>query len=773
MGEIVGGRPVGQTFTARRDGLAEIQVQLATYRRYNAGIGVFVLRELPDDHEVFRQTYDLSAVEDNAFRAFAFPPLSDSAGKQFRFVLAAPDSVPGNALTAWYDPSDSYKGGTADVAGEPLAGDLAFRTLYAYPWGQVAADIADAVVRYAGPILGSVLLFTVPGLLGLALAGGRFGLFGRVALAAGTSTAILPVLLLWSSLLGVRLDATSARAVLGLPVLAAAAAAFWRMQQSGQAATETAVEELDRRGSLSRLPSVLGFVLLALALWSRLVAARDLEVGMWGDSYHHTLITQLIVERGQLPDSYLPYAPLTSFTYHYGFHAIAAFFHWITGLEVTRSVVLVGQALNALAVGGTYFLAVSLTGNRWAGVAAALAAGFLSPMPAYYLNWGRYTQLAGQTILPFAMAMTVRATDRRGLPEGVLAAILVAGVAATHFRVLAFYLVFVAAYAIVLMVRGRARPRHVARQLGILLAIGAGGALLVAPWLWNQLLHQIGLLGSFMRSAGESNSAWLVSYNTMGDFVSYLGQPVLVLGALGLAVGLVKWRRSTTLICLWAIGMLVLSNPNRFGLPGAGLVNNFAVQIALYLPASFLFAAAVGFAFDWLLRRFPLVLPLVCVAVVASAFVAAGDGMSVAEEKWALVRVEDLSAIAWIKDNTPADARFAVDCFSPPHDPSSVVGSDAGWWLPLLAGRPNTVLPATAGTETWRDPAMRSEVQQICAAVQSSASKQDDATFLKERGIQYVYLGAAGGRLKADEFLRSPDFELKYATDLVHIFELR
>ncbi len=96
-----------------------------------------------------------------------------------------------------------------------------------------------------------------------------------------------------------------------------------------------------------------------------------------------------------------------------------------------------------------YALAAGLTGRPWAGVGAALAAAGLGPMPAYYLNWGRYTQLAGQVLLPAAgldcLAVTAPLPASsgelwRGLAARRLgAASLVAGLALTHYLVTVFF----------------------------------------------------------------------------------------------------------------------------------------------------------------------------------------------------------------------------------------------------------------------------------------------------------------------------------------------
>jgi hypothetical protein len=64
------------------------------------------------------------------------------------------------------------------------------------------------------------------------------------------------------------------------------------------------------------------------------------------------MIVRLLVDFGLLPESYFPFIPESSFYYHWGFHAVAAFVAWISGLtswpEVPRMILGLGQLLNVL-----------------------------------------------------------------------------------------------------------------------------------------------------------------------------------------------------------------------------------------------------------------------------------------------------------------------------------------------------------------------------------------------------------------------------------------
>ncbi len=222
------------------------------------------------------------------------------------------------------------------------------------------------------------------------------------------------------------------------------------MEQSRLAAAH-ASGHLAHLEALCRLwPDLLLVIVLVLLVAGRFQVADSLDVPLWGDSYHHTMIAQLLVDNGGLFDSWQPYAEMQTFTYHFGFHTAVAALHWFSGLALPQAVVWAGQLLNVLAVLALYPLAVRLGGSRWAGVAAVLLAGLIAPMPSYYVNWGRYTQLAGQAILPAAIYLSwVAVADQRpagtnaagtmrrriGWPFLILPWVALAGVGLTHYRI--------------------------------------------------------------------------------------------------------------------------------------------------------------------------------------------------------------------------------------------------------------------------------------------------------------------------------------------------
>jgi hypothetical protein len=510
----------------------------------------------------------------------------------------------------------------------------------------------------------------------------------------------------------------------------------------------------------------------------RLLVVRTLDAPMWGDSYQHTMIAQLLVDHGGLFDSWEPYAGLPTFTYHFGFHAAVAAFRWFIGFETMPSVIWVGQILNGLAVVALYPLAVRVSGSRWAGVGAVWVAGLLSPMPMFYVNWGRYTQLAGQVILPAAVLLTWSALEapRRSWRLFVLAWVAVAGLALTHYRVLVFYVLFVLAWALLALRRATWR-RALARATGV----GIGAAVLFLPWFVRTFAGTIlRIFRQKLTARPDQLSSFARQYNAIGDLTLYLGAVVWLLLVVAVAVGLWRRQRGVLLVSLWWFLLLLAANPGWLNLPGSGVISNFALFIAAYIPAGVL----LGNLLAQLVTRFgsrTWVTGLTALLLATGGLVGARARMGdVHVSQHALVTRPDVRAMAWVRNNVPEGARILVNSFFA-YDGTSVVGSDAGWWLPLLAGRANTVPPLNYGMEGKPWPEYRGWVSEPTRQVQQ-AGVDDPATLalLQERGITHVYIGQRQGRvnyagpdvLDIDVLLRSPHYRPVYHQDRVWVFEV-
>ena len=125
--ELVGETTFGQSFVSMQNGLCRIDLSTATFGRTNTAPVVFYLRDSAEASEnIVSVTIPGPAIQNERPTKIEFPPLADSAGKQYYFYIESPGAVPGNAITVYANANDQYAGGTAYRNGQPVDGDLAF-----------------------------------------------------------------------------------------------------------------------------------------------------------------------------------------------------------------------------------------------------------------------------------------------------------------------------------------------------------------------------------------------------------------------------------------------------------------------------------------------------------------------------------------------------------------------------------------------------------------------------------------------------------------------
>ena len=114
-----------------------------------------------------------------------------------------------------------------------------------------------------------------------------------------------------------------------------------------------------------------------------------------------------------------------------------------------------GQLLNAMTVVMVYAAGRTLFASRRAGLWAAVLAGTVSWFPAYYVTWGRYTQLAGMLLLCGLFALLVRVQARSRWGDWAATVVLASGLALVHVRIAFFALVWIGIVAAFFCLRRR------------------------------------------------------------------------------------------------------------------------------------------------------------------------------------------------------------------------------------------------------------------------------------------------------------------------------
>jgi hypothetical protein len=146
----------------------------------------------------------------------------------------------------------------------------------------------------------------------------------------------------------------------------------------------------------------------------------------------------------------------------------------------------------------------------------------------------------------------------------------------------------------------------------------------------------------------------------------------------------------------------------------------------------------------------------------------------------ALVLPPDLRAFAWIEQNTPRESRFLVNA-QPAFYETATIGTDGGWWMPLLAGRQTTIPPMNYSFEQEPWDGYRDSINNLYQEIESKGI--DDPEVINElrlRGVTHVYIGQQNGGVShfgpsnfdLEALQSSPYYRLVYRQDRVWIFEV-
>lgn len=509
--------------------------------------------------------------------------------------------------------------------------------------------------------------------------------------------------------------------------------------------------------------------LAAILAW-RFYQVKDLVLPAWVDSLHHVLIVQVILGNGGVPATLEPLLPVP-FYYHFGFHVLAAAFTFWSGLPSQQAVLVTGQVLNAGVALSIYRLGMSLWKDWRRAGTAALLAGFVSQMPAYYVTWGRYTLLTGLVLLPLAMAVSIDIVHQGGprRRQIIWLGLLTGGVLLSHYfaaLLLALFLVFLGAQALLGDVKEH-RGFRGARWLALVGAAG-GGAVLASPWIlrvWHFSKESV--------KVQAISPAQPVDALYFPNYLSYLWRMAgpnrnYLLLALALPGLIIIARRSRSRALAWWTVVLGL-----ISLPWGIHMNPFRPDhavIVLFLPVTLL-AADLLFTAGERIQRVGLAnAAKVSLAAALLSLLAWGfwDTRDIINQTTVLASEADLDAMRWIEAHTPADARFFINVT---HWQYGIYrGVDGGWWINLLTGR-ETLLPpvmyALGDSEYYNH--INSLAEQASHVEGCTAEFKD---LIEAAGLTYVYLGSEPGVLRTDEVKTCPYLSVVYQQEGVSIYRV-
>lgn len=529
--------------------------------------------------------------------------------------------------------------------------------------------------------------------------------------------------------------------------------------------------------------------ILGMTLFTRVWIVRDLPYAAWSDGMHHTVLTQLTAVNGQLPYTMDPYFPVPLGQYHLGLYALSGTVEWLAQVPAHTALLYTAQILNGLCVVGVFLVLDRLSG-RMGAIVGATVVGLVSFQPAFYVNWGRFTQIAAQTVLLVAWLVTWhtlkvwRQYRTHSVPRSmmiwyaVLASVLNAAVFLLHFRVAVLYLPLLAIVVAWEFYRAF-KERQVRALLGGTLAVGIVSLLFVSPAVWEALRIYI-----------QNRAAPAVASTATPEEIAkardaYYVFPIqiwptltaptwlMVSGVISAVFAAARRNRLALVVILWTASVLLIGGAYLLKVPLLEVTNMGAVLIMLYLPIGLALGAGVEELLNrargvWHVRAVSFTLAVVIVA----AFIGSHTAALPVESFRYFVTDADLTAMAWINENTPPDAWFAINTSF--WVPGSPMGTDAGYWIPYFTRRSTT---ASANLFNLGSKEYAARIRQMSQAAADLATDNAALDELRELGITYIYIGAKGNfdgpGLVPKKIRQAPGIEVAYQQNGVTILRIQ
>jgi hypothetical protein len=493
----------------------------------------------------------------------------------------------------------------------------------------------------------------------------------------------------------------------------------------------------------------LAIAVAGITVFTRFWIIREHPFPAWSDSLHHVLLTQITATAGQLPYDLQPYAPIPLNMYHLGLYALSATVQWLAQVPAHSALLWTAQLLSGLCGVGV-FLVLDRKVSRFAAVIGVVVVGLLSHQPAFYVNWGRFTQLASQTILLIAWLVSWEAiamwrrnsgsrTQRVSL--AVQAGLLTGAVFLLHFRVAGFYLPLLA-ISVFWELWQSIREHRVRHAVYGIILVGAVSVVVVLPALWGGLAAYVARSQPTAVAVAKVASGPSAYYDFPLSSIPYLAAHPWLLGLTGLSalLGILRRNKIVWAALLWIVALIAFGSAYRLGVPLLRFTNMGAILIMLYLPIGLIIgAAAHELCLVLGLQTLVRVRHLAAVSVLIIAFVFSYVRAADFEPYRYFVTDADVNAMAWINAHTPPDALFAIN--TDLWLPRSPIGTDGGYWIPYLTGR-----ATTAGNMLFDlDSAdYRNRVGDMSEAVVRLSTDNAALADLRRLGVRYIYVGKKG-----------------------------
>ncbi|WP_283657368.1 hypothetical protein [Paenibacillus sp. RC343] len=129
FGEVTDNKVIEQSFSAKQDGLAKVELFFSTFNRQNDSETLLSLYEA-DTNQLIRQAkFNNVQAKDNAYSELSFDPVENSKDKMYILRISSNTSDTSQTVTFWKD-NTSLSDGNLSFAGQHQEGSLVGKLIY-------------------------------------------------------------------------------------------------------------------------------------------------------------------------------------------------------------------------------------------------------------------------------------------------------------------------------------------------------------------------------------------------------------------------------------------------------------------------------------------------------------------------------------------------------------------------------------------------------------------------------------------------------------------
>ena len=463
-------------------------------------------------------------------------------------------------------------------------------------------------------------------------------------------------------------------------------------------------------------------VILSFATATRLSQISDLFVPSGiGEQFHEKIIEGMVLKRVLRLDA----------IYHTGFHSNVFTLTELLNISIPEATLIYGQWLSIVSGLTFYLLSRKIFKNPLYALASTAIYYFISPLPAYLINVGRYPYLQGLTILPCCIHLFWGMANG-SFSNKVIAAIVSIGLLLSHYGTMIILVLLMASY-----VFNKSLTLNF-RLINTKEILKTGAILLPLVLAATIKLYRITTHGAWLSFLGNKE----ISY-TFEDYLYSFGHTLThggtILWLLGIAGGIVLLTQRikllrATIFFIFIYSLIDWAQTFFFGHSASSLIN---MMFFLSIPMAIL----AGYCTKYFLNSSKAISYLFLATIIlAGSYNISG----IVNPRNVFYSSADQEAMSWIKNNLAINDGFLINSY--PWE-GKFEPSDGGYWITYFTGHKTTITNFTNDYE---------ELDK----------------FIQKSNADYVYIGSGFGSITPTIMDRMGK-TLLYDKDGIYIYDLR